>query len=295
MALKSMTGFASDFGEDETCRWTWELRSVNGRGLEVRMRLPPGFEGLEAKAKPMMSAVFARGNISAHLSLRRTAEAATLRVDPSALQMVMDAAEQLRAQLDGPAPRAEALLALRGVLTTDEVEEAPDRVARRGDAILESLKTAVVALSDARAGEGRAMAAVLVDILAEIDARVAEVEAHPSRTPEHVRQKIAAAIERLTETTDRFDEDRLHQEAVLIATRADVEEEIQRLKAHLVAARDHLNAGAPVGRQLDFLAQEFNREVNTICSKSNDAGLSALGLSLKSLIERFREQVQNVE
>jgi len=295
MTLESMTGFSSAQGEDADARWVWELKSVNGRGLEVRMRLPPGYEALEAQAKSLIAGLFQRGNISLHLNIRHAETAASLRIDEHVLEMVVAAAETLRDRIGGPPINAETLLGLRGVLITQEAIETPEVISERQALILTTLKTAADQLKVARGGEGAAMASVISDQVAQISELCQHIEDHPARSPDAIRAKLELAVARVLEASDRFDADRLHQEAVLLATRADVEEEIQRLKAHVQAARDLCASGEALGRRLDFLSQEFNREANTICSKANDPELSALGLALKTVIERFREQVQNVE
>ncbi|MEM1306788.1 MAG: YicC/YloC family endoribonuclease, partial [Pseudomonadota bacterium] len=292
MTINSMTGFATARGETEQARWVWELKSVNGRGLDVRLRLPPGFEGLEARVKPQISKAFARGSISAQLTVDPSASAAAIQIDRDALKLLEAEAMATRDRVGGPPIRAELLLSLRGVIVSADSAHDTRTDAATLDAIAASCSEAVAALAGARADEGAALAPVLRDLVDGIAAATETLQAHPSRSPDVVIARLQKALTRLQENAATWDAQRLHQEAVLLATRADIEEEVQRLGAHIASARALMTAGEPVGRRLDFLAQEFNREANTICSKSNDTDLTATGLELKALIERLREQVQ---
>lgn len=295
-AVRSMTGFARVDGHDERVAWFWEVRSVNGRGLDVRLRLPPGAEGLEGAARKLVGERLTRGNITLHLTQRRAETAARIVVNREALDQVLALAKSLRAELGAPAPTVEGLLALRGVVETAEVEEDPDRIAAREAQQLGDLVNALDLLVKSREGEGQRLAAVIEDQIARVAALVEQVEASPARTPEAIAQRIADQIARLVgEKSVEFDRDRLHQEAILIATRADVEEEVQRLRAHIAAAREMIGAGGAIGRRFDFLVQEFNREANTVCSKANAQDMTRAGLELKAVIDQMREQVQNIE
>lgn len=295
MTINSMTGFATARGETDQMRWVWELKSVNGRGLDVRLRMPPGFEGVEARVKPLISKAFARGSISAQLTVDQSARAAAIQIDRDALKLLEAEAIATRDRVGGPPIRAELLLGLRGVIVSADSAHDTQTDTATLDAIAASCSDAVAALASARAEEGAALAPVLRDLVDGIAVARETLEAHPSRSPDAVMARLQKALVRLQENAATWDAQRLHQEAVLLATRADIEEEVQRLGAHVASARALVAAEAPVGRRLDFLAQEFNREANTICSKSSDTDLTATGLELKALIERFREQVQNVE
>lgn len=290
-----MTGFARADGADEAVRWHWEIRSVNGRGLDLRLRLPPGFDGVESRLRDMVGRQLTRGNVSATLTVDRAPSEVQIRLNERALADVVAAARRI-SDLTGTAmPNADALLAVRGVLEVAEAAEGEDVVQLRSEAMARTFETAVESLVAARRAEGQRLAKVLDDLCSGIAAIVERIAALPSRRAEAVAQRLRDALQRIVDNASGFDETRLHQEAMLLATKADVEEELKRLAAHVAAARDLLQANEPVGRKLDFLAQEFNREANTICSKSNDIELTRLGLDLKALIEQLREQVQNIE
>jgi uncharacterized protein (TIGR00255 family) len=294
MTLKSMTGFARRDGSAGGVSWHWEIRSVNGRGLEVRLRIPPGYEALEMPAREAVGKLLARGNVSANLSVRRDAVQGQLRLNEAALAQVLDAAERVR-QLTGAGPASvEGLLAIKGVLEAGDDEEQAASAALHA-AMLQSLTEAVAALAAARASEGARLADVIAAQLGEIESLVGVVEVSPARTPDAIGRRLKETIARVIDGDNGLDPARLHQEAVLLATRADVEEELRRLRVHIAAARDLLAEKGAVGRKFDFLAQEFNREANTLCSKSNDTEITRAGLALKVLIDQMREQVQNIE
>lgn len=295
MTLKSMTGFAQSDGSHGGVAWTWELRSVNGRGLDVRLRLPPGYEGLEPQVREAIGRRIGRGSVSATLSVRRDQGATELRLNEAALEQVLKAADHIRHLTGCERPRPEGLLQIKGVLEVVEVTDDEALIAARQQAILAGLDGALAGLVDARAGEGQRLAGVLDQQLAEIARQVALVEAAPGRAVAAVKARIAEQVSRLVEASSALDPQRLAQEAVLAATRADVEEELTRLKAHLEAARELLADAGAVGRKLDFLAQEFNREANTLCSKAADPDTTRAGLALKTVIDQMREQVQNIE
>ena len=295
MSLKSMTGFSRADGGDDLVSWHWELRSVNGRGLDLRMRLAAGYEGLEPQARELISRRLARGSVSVGLSLLRRAGAGEIRINERALDQVLRATEHVRNITGCERPRAEGLLALRGVLEQVEETESETEVEQRRAAMLSTLEVAVASVVEARAAEGRQLTRVLADQLAEIERLVGVVESHPSRSVDAVRARLAQMVARLMETGSSFDEARLHQEAVLLATRADVEEEVKRLRAHIESARELIGHKGAVGRKLDFLTQEFVREANSLCSKSSSTALTRIGLELKAAIERLKEQSANVE
>lgn len=294
MTVSSMTGFARASGASANGQWAWELRSVNGRGLEQRLRLPPGFDDVEVEARGRVAKAFARGNIGGTLTVE-TVSAGGFRLNDAALAAVIDAAERVRERLPSATISADGLLALRGVLEPIDAtrSEADDRALRQ--AVLAGLDQALAALVSARKAEGKAVAAVIGAQLARLAELTAAAAATEGRRPEAIRARLAEQLRRILDATPPLDPERLHQEAALIASRADVQEEIDRLAAHVGQAHALLAEGGPVGRRLDFLAQEFGREANTLCSKSNDPELTRLGLELKATIEQFREQVQNLE
>ncbi len=295
MALKSMTGFARRDGAHGTMRWHWEVRSVNGRGLDLRLRLPPGTENLEHRLREATQKRIARGSVSVTLVLQRDAGAAEIRINDHALEQVIAAIAQVRGKGQFDNPRPEGILALRGVMELVEPVETEAETEARLAQMLADYEAALVSLTDNRAGEGARLAAILSEQLAQIEGLVARVAASPARSTDAIRRRLTELVRRLTDAVPSLDPERLHQEAALLATRADVEEELARLKAHIAAARELLAAKEPTGRKLDFLTQEFNREANTLCSKSNDVEITRLGLELKAVIDQMREQVQNIE
>ncbi|MGB3274338.1 MAG: YicC/YloC family endoribonuclease [Xanthobacteraceae bacterium] len=295
MALSSMTGFARNHGAHGDLAFEWELKSVNAKGLDVRLRLPPGFDAIEAPARKRMSERLARGTVYANLSIRRTGTATTVRINEAALEAVIAQARALSSRLEGPPLSVDGLLAIKGVIEVAEPEpdEAADTAAQA--AVLAALDAALDQLLDMRAREGETLGRILLQRMDDVERLAARAETAPGRTPEAVKVRLAAQIATLLEASDRFDPDRLSQEAVLLAAKADIREELDRIASHVAQARALIGAGGAIGRRLDFLAQEFNREVNTCCSKSNDIELTNIGLELKNVVEQFREQVQNLE
>jgi uncharacterized protein (TIGR00255 family) len=294
MALSSMTGFARADGMCGRYVWGWELKSVNARGLELRLRLPPGWDPIETSVRARAAEMLSRGTIYAALSARRDG-AQVVRVNESALAAVLSTMRDIAGRIDAAPPSLDGILALKGVIEViDEEEPEADRRAAEV-AILAGLRVALEGLVVMRRHEGEALARVLADRLDEIVALAKRADAVPGRRPEAIKARLAEQVRQLIEASDRFDPDRLHQEAILIAAKVDVREEIDRISAHVAQARHLLASGGAVGRRLDFLAQELNREVNTLCSKSNDVELTNTGLELKSVVEQFREQVQNLE
>lgn len=295
MTLQSMTGFARSEGSSGRNRFSWELRSVNGKGLDLRLRLPPGLERLEPEVRRLISEKFSRGNLQATLNLTVTETRVEAVLNRDALAAVLSLREELGDVVD-PAPlRLDTLMGIRGLVEIREPEEGEEAVAARDAAILGCLGEALDHLRRMREGEGAALAAVLKGQVERIAALAAVVEADPSRSPEEIAKRLSFQLAALLQEAPTLDRDRLHAEAALLATKADLREEIDRLKAHVAAARELIDKGGPVGRRLDFLAQEFNRESNTVCSKSNAAAVTAAGIELKVVIDQFREQVQNLE
>jgi len=295
--LRSMTAFATARGAGQGFSWSWELRGVNGKGLELRLRVPDWIEGLEAALRSRLAQSLGRGNVSLTLRLARDEGAGLLAVNPARLEDALDAVAAVEARavargVDLAPATAVDVLALRGVFDTASEEADNAALAAVLIADAEGVLADFIAM---RAAEGRALAGVLagqIDTIARLtEAAVATAAA---RRPE-VEETFRAALARVTEGAPEADPARVAQELALIAVRLDVTEEIDRLRAHVAAARDLLAAGSPVGRKLDFLMQEFNREANTLCSKAQHRGLTAVGLELKTVIDQMREQVQNVE
>ncbi|MDZ7602532.1 MAG: YicC/YloC family endoribonuclease [Hoeflea sp.] len=295
MAIQSMTGFARREGEAESCRYVWELRSVNGKSLDLRLRLPQGFEALEQPVRKAAAAVLARGNLQVTLSVSATGAAVEAVVNEAALEAVIDLVGRLGDRIDARRPALDGILNIKGVLEFRDPELSEASRAARDAAVLGGFMAALEDLKAMRLAEGGALAKVLGEQVGQIERLTLMVEADPSRSTEAIRERLAAQVAALMDTGAGLDRDRLHMEAALLATKADLREEIDRLKAHVAATRALLAGEGGAGRRLDFLAQEFNRETNTICSKSNAAAVTAIGLDLKVLIDQFREQVQNLE
>ena len=295
MALSSMTGFARADGVSGNYVWHWEIKSVNAKGLELRLRVPPGWDAIEPPLRARASEALARGTIHANLTVQRAGVAPLVRVNEPVLAAVLSTVEEVTRRIKAAPPTADGILGLKGVIeVVDEDEREEDR--RAGEAsVTEGFATALASLSEMRKREGAALGRVLRARLDEIAALTARAEAAPGRRAEAIKARLAEQVAVLLETSTRFDPDRLHQEAILIASRADIREELDRLVAHVAQARRMLDAGGPVGRKLDFLSQELNRESNTLCAKSNDVELTNIGLELKTVVEQFREQVQNLE
>jgi uncharacterized protein (TIGR00255 family) len=295
MALSSMTGFARGHGVCGSYAWAWEIKSVNGKGFDVRLRLPPGWEAIETVLRAQAAETLARGSIQAGLSVERTGAALVVRVNTAVLEAVLAAAHQLAQRIEAAPPTLDGLLGLKGVLEVSDGEE--NEAERRGAeaAVTAGFAEAIAALAAMRRHEGESLARVLAARLDEIAALTGRAERAPSRRPEAIRARLAEQVARLVGQSELFDPDRLHQEAILIATKSDVREELDRLAAHVAQAQALIGQGGPIGRRLDFLAQELNREANTLCAKANDVELTNIGLELKAAVEQFREQVQNVE
>lgn len=296
MALASMTGFARAEGFYEAVRWIWELRSVNGKGLEIRARLGSGFEALEPDVRSEVSKVLKRGNLSLSLTVKRdSGSKQTLVVNEAILESVLEAMNTISGRIEATKPTLDGILGFKGVSELAEAELSEDSGRKLNAEILRTLNGALADLLEMRRTEGEAIGRVIHGQLSAIEHLASQAEKSPARTVDAIRQRLQEQVDMLMEANAELDRQRLHQEAVLLATKADIREELDRLYAHVAAARDLLSKGGPVGRKLDFLAQEFNRETNTLCSKSNDTSLTAIGLELKAVVDQMREQIQNLE
>ncbi len=297
MPLVSMTGFARSEGEHLDLKWAWELKTVNGRSQDVRLRLPSGFESLDPDVRTEIGRVVKRGNCQVGLQVTRQQQSGELRVNEEALERVLAAVDQISARVGGAAATPDGILALKGVLEIAEPENGDDENANaeRRQAIMGSLKSTLTELHRSRCAEGARLADVLVEQLNTIESLTQAARDCPARQPDAIKARLREQLERIVSNSSSFDEDRLHQEAVMLAAKADIQEELDRLFAHVESAREMIAADEPVGRRLDFLTQEFNREANTLCSKSNDKELTKIGLELKTTIDQVREQVQNIE
>jgi uncharacterized protein (TIGR00255 family) len=295
MTLKSMTGFARADGAHGDTSWHWEARSVNGRNLDLRLRLPSGFEALEIKARALAQEKLARGNCTINLWVKRESGQLEIRLNEAALRQALAVAERAQDVTGLKRPRLDTLLGMRGVVEAVEGEESEDAQAALHQALLASLAAALDALVRARAEEGERLQVVIDKQLATIGTLVQRATGAAARQPEAVAARLGEQIARLAEPGSSLDPERLHQEALLLATKADIQEELDRLRAHVAAAEELTCSDQPVGRKFEFLAQEFNREANTICSKAADVEISRTGLELKTVIDQLREQVQNIE
>ena len=294
-ALQSMTGFARAEGGDGDGSWAWEVRSVNGRNLDIRIRMPHGHEALEPRARALTAERFSRGSLSLHLSIRQADRAPEVRVNEDVLERLLAIHRSLQDRYGAPPARLEALMALPGVLEKVEAKETETERERRRDEMIDTLAAALDNLVAARRGEGGRLETVLKRQLDEIDGLAGAAATAAAVQPERVRDRIRDQIAALLGSNPPVAEDRLAQEVAYLAARTDIGEEIDRLIGHVASARELLDSGGPVGRRLDFLCQEFNREANTLCSKSADIDLTRIGLDLKAAIDGLREQVQNLE
>jgi uncharacterized protein (TIGR00255 family) len=294
MPISSMTGFARKEGRSGPFEWVWEMRSVNGRGLDVRLRLPNGMEELEGYIRAVTPKSFTRGNIQISLQFDQRAQQ-QLQVNQDVLAQVL---KQLAA-LQGTPGTADAtldgVLALRGVLEMQDPEIDADEIDARDFQLRATFDATISDLDNSRREEGHRIDATLRSHLTAISALVSRSEVIAAARPDSVRDRLRAQIDEVLGDRPTVPEERLAQELALLMVKADISEEIQRLKAHVEAAEESLESNEAIGRRLDFLCQEFNREANTLCSKANDVALTAVGLDLKVEVDRLREQVQNIE
>jgi len=295
MTLKSMTGFARTDGVHADTSWFWEIRSVNGRSLDLRLRLPSGFERLEAAARSKCQERLARGNCTVTLGVKREAGQMEIRLNEAALNQALTVAKRAKEITDLKPARLDTLLVMRGVVETAEPEESEEEQAALTHALLAGLASALDQLVAARAAEGERLQEVIEKQLAAIEDLISRATAAMARQPELFTTRLREQIARLNEVGSTFEPERLHQEALLLAAKTDIQEELDRLRAHVAAAKELIASGEPAGRKLEFLAQEFNREANTTCSKASDIEISRIGLELKSVIDQLREQVANIE
>jgi uncharacterized protein (TIGR00255 family) len=293
-AIASMTGFARAEGTINGIAWAWELRSVNGRTLELRFRLPNGWDSMEAGWRDMAGKLLKRGNVTASLTLKRQSET-RLELDPAVLEQVLAIAIDLHQRIPGSNPPSpEALLSLPGVLRQAHTDQQEEKAVAAPD-VQTGFAAALTDLVVARQAEGHRLATVLHRQLQEIAALCETAEEQAAGQPAAQRARMLDNLQTLLRETPNLTEERIAQEVALLASRSDVREELDRLSSHIAAAHDLLHEAVNIGRKLDFLIQEFNREANTLCSKSATPALTATGLKLKAAIEQLREQVQNIE
>ena len=290
-----MTGFARREGGDDAVTWTWEAKSVNAKGLDVKVRVPTGLDALEPGVRAAVPGHLARGSVNVSLSVDRGARGTTLQVNREVLDRVLTLSDEVRRRVDAAPPRTDGLLALRGVLETVEASEAEDVRSAREARMAADLDGLLADLAAVRRDEGARMAETVAGHLAELERLAAEARATAEAQPEALRQRLRRQVADLLDAQVGVPEERLAQEAAILASKADVREELDRLDAHVAAARELVATGGVIGRRLDFLCQELNREANTLCSKAQDVALTNTGLALKNTVEQLREQVQNIE
>jgi uncharacterized protein (TIGR00255 family) len=295
MALSSMTGFARSHGHCGTYTWAWEIKSVNAKGLDVRLRLPASWDAVEAPVRARATDVLSRGTVYGTLTITRQGIAPIVRVNEGVLNAVLTTLKDLSSRIAAGPPQLDGILSLKGVIEVMDEDEKEDERRAAEQAVIDGFRDALAELAAMRRREGATLGNVLMQRLNEIAALTARAEVVPGRRPEAIKARIAEQVAALLDASSRFDPDRLHQEAILIASKADIREELDRLASHVTQATRLIADGKAVGRRLDFLSQELNREANTLCSKSNDVTLTNIGLELKTVVEQFREQVQNLE
>lgn len=295
MALQSMTGFARSQGQFEGVSWVWELRSVNAKGMDVRLRLPTGYEAIEVQARKLVQKHIKRGTVQISLSVIESSSNTIPHINREAVQSLIKAATVLQKEVGGELPTAAELMNIRGVVELIEKPLDEALKEKRDAMLLANLEEGTDALVETRTKEGVAIAKLLNQQVLKIEELHKAIEANDARSPAAIKAQLVLQVSKLIEASDKFDEERLHQEAAILAAKADLQEELDRLVVHVKAAKELLAGEGPLGRRLDFLAQEFNRECNTICSKSNFAEVTSLGLDMKLIIDQFREQLQNME
>jgi uncharacterized protein (TIGR00255 family) len=295
MALSSMTGFARSHGVAGAYAWAWEIKSVNAKGLDLRFRLPTGWDAVEVPSRARGTEKLARGTVYANLTVERKGTQPIVKVNEPVLGAVLSALKGLSEKVQAAPPTLDGILSLKGVIEVTEEDESETDHRAAEIAIISGFEEALAALLHMRQAEGETLGGLLSTRLEEIATLSARAESAPGRKPEAIKARLAEQVSALLRTSERFDSDRLYQEAVLLAAKADIREELDRLVSHVAQAKKLLSNGGAIGRKLDFLAQELHRESNTLTAKANDLELTNIGLELKGVVEQFREQVQNLE
>lgn len=292
-----MTGFTRVAGQHDSVGWIWEIRSVNGKGLDLRVRLPNGYEALEAIVRDVAGKVLKRGSVSVSLTVNRAGAESAYRVNRELLERLLALSAEVKDEkrLSNEPPRLDTLLTVRGVVEASEGEDDPKEAEKRQKSMAVSLREALEALLGVRQAEGARLEAVLRERLDELEELCNEAEGAAALRTEAIRGRLAEQVQDLLDMSPALSEERLAQEAAVLAIKADIREELDRLKSHIEGARGLLDEAVAVGRKLDFLCQEFNREANTLCSKSGDIDLTRIGLAMKAAVDQFREQALNVE
>lgn len=295
MALSSMTGFARGHGVAGAYVWSWEVKSVNAKGLDLRFRLGQGWDAIEVPARTLGSEKLSRGTVYGNLTVERKGVAPAVRVNEPVLAAVLSTLKSLSGKVEAALPALDGILSLKGVIEITEEDEREEDHRAAEVAIIAGFEKALAELVAMRRAEGATLGRLLSMRLDEIAALTARAEKVPGRKPEAIKARLAEQVATLLSASERFDSDRLYQEAVLLAAKADIREELDRLASHVAQAKKLLADGGAIGRKLDFLAQELHRESNTLTAKANDVELTNIGLELKAVVEQFREQVQNLE
>ena len=295
MALSSMTGFARGHGVAGSYAWSWEIKSVNAKGLDLRFRLPPGWDAVEVPARARAVEKLSRGTVYANLTVERKGVQPTVKINEPVLGAVLSTLKSLSGKVEAAPASLDGILSLKGVIEMTEEDEREEDHRAAETAIIAGFEQALAALIAMRRAEGATLGQLLIARLDEIATLADRAEKAPGRKPEAIKARLAEQVATLLSASERFDSDRLHQEAILLAAKADIREELDRLASHVAQAKKLLADGGAIGRKLDFLAQELHRESNTLTAKANDVELTNIGLELKSVVEQFREQVQNLE
>ncbi len=295
MSLSSMTGFGRSSGEWKDYHWAWEIRSVNSRNLDIRARIPSSMDGLEQEVRKRVTGAVSRGSIQINFHFKKHGSASEIVVNQDALDQVLALITKLKDKVEATPASLDGILNVRGVIEVSEPEESDEEKSARLAAMLSSFDVAVVSLVEARHEEGVAMKRVVEGQVTEITQLTERAEDLAATQPQALQKRLQGQIEDLLQDKTALSDDRLAQEVAILVSKADVREELDRLKAHCEAAMELLAKDGPVGRKLDFLTQEFNRESNTLCSKSTDVELTRIGLDLKTVVDQMREQVQNIE
>lgn len=295
MTLSSMTGFGRAEGHYEHYSWVWEIRSVNGKGLDVRMRIPPGLDAFDQFIKTTIKKEITRGSINVLLQLSKEETDTDVKVNEAALDKLIGVAKKASVDHDLPMPSLDSLFSIRDVVEIIPTEDNENQISERNDILKKSFIEALSELKSSRLEEGLATRKMLSDVIDQVEDLLNQAEEIANNQPSLLKEKFEEKVSALFDNKQGIDKDRLAQEIVLLATKADTKEETDRLRAHIASARTMLDAKGTIGRKMDFLTQEFNREANTLCSKSSDIALTNIGLSLKTAIDQIREQVQNVE
>jgi len=290
-----MTGFARSQGVAGAYAWSWEIKSVNAKGLDLRFRIPGGWDSIEVQARARGSAKLVRGTVYANLSVERKGILPTVKINEPVLGAVLATLKSLSQKIDAAPPSLDGILSLKGVIEVTEEDEREEDHRAAEAALLAGFDQALASLVVMRQSEGATLGQLLSARLREIEELTSRADRAPARKPEAIKARLAEQVATLLAASERFDSDRLHQEAILIAAKADIREELDRLTSHVNQAKKLLAEGGAIGRKLDFLAQELHRESNTLTAKSNDVELTKVGLELKGIVEQFREQVQNLE